>query len=102
MIGTLLEVLSTPSGQVQAAVSNCLPPLMPAIQSDRPFVEGILQRLLNMLLKGDTYGVRCARLSIARHPEGLPLDSKWTLVMFLHACAALTQGVNAGEVLPMA
>ena len=71
VLGTLLDVLSTPSGQVQRAVSDCLPPLMPSIRSDRAYTEGMLQRLLDMLLKGDSYGIRCVLLSMQGIPQFL-------------------------------
>lgn len=53
-----MEVLATPSAEVQRAVSDCLPPLMPAIRDDRAFVESMLGRLLQSLMSGSSYGIR--------------------------------------------
>ncbi|XP_046621828.1 eIF-2-alpha kinase activator GCN1 isoform X1 [Neodiprion virginianus] len=51
----LVSALSTPSQQVQEAVANCLPHLVPSIKDDAP---GIVQKLLHQLLKSDKYGDR--------------------------------------------
>lgn len=70
IIDTLMEVLATPSAEVQRAVSSCLPPLMPAIRNDRAYVEALLGKLLTTLMQGSSYGVRwagseaCAMLSL--------------------------------------
>lgn len=55
---TLVEVLTTPSEAVQRAVSDCLPALMRGLQSDRPFVETLVQRLLKRTLHSPKYGDR--------------------------------------------
>ncbi len=47
--------MSTPSQQVQEAVANCLPPLMPSIKAQVP---AYVNQLLNLLLSAQTYGER--------------------------------------------
>ena len=41
--------------QVQEAVANCLPPLVPAIKNDAP---GIVKELLRLLLESENFGER--------------------------------------------
>ena len=53
-----MDVLATPSAEVQRAVSACLPPLMPAIQADKAFTQELVQKLLAQLLKDKSYGTR--------------------------------------------
>ncbi|XP_068678677.1 stalled ribosome sensor GCN1-like [Montipora foliosa] len=55
IVGKLLSALSTPSQQVQEAVANCLPPLVPAIKSEAP---EMVKNLLNQLLDSTVYGER--------------------------------------------
>ncbi|KAJ7333816.1 eIF-2-alpha kinase activator GCN1 [Desmophyllum pertusum] len=55
IVGKLLNALSTPSQQVQEAVANCLPPLVPAIKSEAP---EMVKNLLNQLLDSTVYGER--------------------------------------------
>ncbi|CAG5089337.1 Similar to Gcn1: eIF-2-alpha kinase activator GCN1 (Mus musculus) [Cotesia congregata] len=51
----LIKALSTPSQQVQEAVANCLPHLVPSIKEDAP---RIVDNLMDQLLKSDKYGER--------------------------------------------
>ena len=52
ILGQLIATLNTPSQQVQAAVAECLPPLVPAIRED----AGVyVQQLLKLLLQSDDY-----------------------------------------------
>lgn len=51
----LIAALSTPSQQVQEAVANCLPYLVPSIKEDAP---RIVDNLMDQLLKSDKYGER--------------------------------------------
>ncbi len=50
-----IAALSTPSQEVQEAVANCLPALVPSIKADAP---GLVQKLLRHLLDSDNYGER--------------------------------------------
>jgi hypothetical protein len=58
ILATLMDVLKTPSGEVQRAVSDCLSPLMPAVSGDRAYVESLVKLLLQRLTKGSSYGDR--------------------------------------------
>ena len=52
----LIIALNTPSQQVQEAVANCLPPLVPTIKEEAP---DIVANLINTLLgAGISYGER--------------------------------------------
>ena len=59
IVGTLVEVLATPSAEVQRAVAACLPPLMPTVKIDPNFTRSLVADLLQQLLHGQTYGARC-------------------------------------------
>lgn len=58
ILETLVDVLRTPSAEVQKAVAACMPPLMPLLSDDRTYLENLVQRLLDRLLKGKSYGDR--------------------------------------------
>lgn len=58
IISTLLDVLRTPSSDVQRAVSDCLEPLMAILASDEAFISSLMSKVQEMLLKGASYGDR--------------------------------------------
>jgi len=75
-VGTLMEVLATPSSDVQTAVSACLTPLMPGLATERAFTEGLVQSMLKRLLQGQTYGDRRgAALGLAGMVKGLGISA---------------------------
>lgn len=53
IVHRLLAALSTPSQQVQEAVANCLPHLIPSMKDQAP---QIVKKLMNQLVKSDKYG----------------------------------------------
>ncbi|KAI8491411.1 eIF-2-alpha kinase activator GCN1 [Branchiostoma belcheri] len=55
IVAKLTETLSTPSQQVQEAVANCLPPLVPAIKSEAP---DMAKKLLRLLLDSENFAER--------------------------------------------
>ncbi|UJR36911.1 hypothetical protein I4U23_029624 [Adineta vaga] len=52
ILGQLISTLKTPSQQVQAAVADCLPPLVPAIKEE---AGAYIQQLLSLLLQSQDY-----------------------------------------------
>lgn len=53
IVNRLLAALATPSQQVQEAVANCLPHLVPSMKDQAP---QIVKKLMNQLVKSDKYG----------------------------------------------
>ena len=60
ILSTLVDVLRTPSSDVQRAVSECLEPLMTILVSDESFIVSLIDRIQGLLLKGASYGDRSA------------------------------------------
>lgn len=76
IVGTLIEVLRTPSESVQRSVSDCLPPLMKALQTDDEFVGKIVRDLLDETMHGKAYGDRRgAAFGLAGVVKGLGLSA---------------------------
>lgn len=73
IVKRLITALSTPSQQVQEAVSNCLPHLMPSVKEEVP---AMIKKLLHSLAKSDKYGERRgAAYGIAGIVKGLGILS---------------------------
>ncbi|KAH8275070.1 hypothetical protein KR018_005723 [Drosophila ironensis] len=73
IVKRLLTALSTPSQQVQEAVSNCLPHLMSSVKDEAP---AMIKKLLHSLAKSDKYGERRgAAYGIAGIVKGLGILS---------------------------
>lgn len=73
IVKRLLAALSTPSQQVQEAVANCLPHLMPSVKED---ANVMIKKLLNQLVKSEKYGERRgAAYGIAGIVKGLGILS---------------------------
>ena len=60
ILSTLVDVLRTPSSDVQRAVSDCLESLMAILASDESFIVSLIDRVQGLLLKGASYGDRSA------------------------------------------
>lgn len=58
ILGQLIATLNTPSQEVQAAVADCLPPLVPAIKEE---AGTYVQQLLNVLLQSEDYAEKKGR-----------------------------------------
>ncbi|KAM8703677.1 hypothetical protein ACLKA7_008322 [Drosophila subpalustris] len=73
IVKRLITALSTPSQQVQEAVSNCLPHLMPSVKDEVP---AMIKKLLHSLSKSEKYGERRgAAYGIAGIVKGLGILS---------------------------
>lgn len=88
IIGKLIQALQTPSQQVQEAVANCLPPLMPSIKDQ---VSTYVDQLLNLLLNAKTYSERRgAAYGLAGMLKGVGMLS----LRQLHVLQRLNEAVN--------
>ena len=58
IVETLVDVLRTPSAEVQKAVAACLPALMPGLVPNLSYLEDLIRRLLDRLLRSKSYGDR--------------------------------------------
>ncbi len=74
VLGTLIDVLRTPSSDVQRSVADCLGPLAAGLAADRPYLESLIARVLDMLTKGGSYGDRCMRMQLLNAHLALRLD----------------------------
>lgn len=73
IVQRLLISLATPSQQVQEAVANCIPHLIPSLKDQSP---QIVKKLMNQLVKSDKYGERRgAAYGIAGVVKGLGILS---------------------------
>ncbi|ELU10403.1 hypothetical protein CAPTEDRAFT_97964, partial [Capitella teleta] len=78
----------TPSQQVQEAIANCLPPLVPAIKEDAP---NMVKQLLTLLLESENYGERKgAAYGLAGLVKGLGI----LVLKQLNIMAALTEAIQ--------
>ncbi|CAI5517990.1 unnamed protein product, partial [Closterium sp. Naga37s-1] len=76
ILARLLEVLNTPSEAVQRAVSDCLPPLMPAISLKEGGAQALIAQQLKVLLTSDRFAERRgAAFGLAGVVKGLGLRS---------------------------
>ncbi|GJP65751.1 hypothetical protein CLOP_g22614, partial [Closterium sp. NIES-67] len=76
ILSRLLEVLNTPSEAVQRAVSDCLPPLMPAISLKEGGAQALISQQLKALLTSDRFAERRgAAFGLAGVVKGLGLRS---------------------------
>jgi len=80
IIGTLIEVLKTPSESVQRAVSDRLPPLMQTLSKNTTdsgdFIKATVDSLLEQCLRGASYGDRKgAAYGLAGAVKGLGISS---------------------------
>ena len=74
IVERLFKTLKTPSLEVQKSVAACLPAIMTLLKHDRSYIEDLISRFLDQLLKGKSFVDRNgAALGLAGVVKGLKI-----------------------------